>query len=146
MGAAGDVEQQAMRGIERHQRGETVAPFGDGVQRVRVGSFIGIIDPHLRTDGAGIGERQADFEAKLGSRIVERKNPQHVVLPGNDNAGKNLLHLPRKREREQIQRFSLHGDIPYQLPLDAVGRQARQPQAEDTPPVLRKGTHHISIP
>jgi hypothetical protein len=36
--------------------------------------------------------------------------------------------------------------VPRQLPLDAIDRQARQPQAEDTPTVQRKGTHHISIP
>lgn len=31
-----------MRGIERHQWGEAVAPLGDGVQRVGVGGFVGV--------------------------------------------------------------------------------------------------------
>ena len=59
MDAACDVEQQAMRRIDRHQRREAVAPRGDGIQRVRIGGFIGIEDLQLRTDGAGIGERHA---------------------------------------------------------------------------------------
>ena len=42
MGAAGDVEKQAVRRIQRHQRREAVAPVGDGVQRRGVGGFIGI--------------------------------------------------------------------------------------------------------
>ena len=87
MRAAGDVEKQAVRGIERHQRGEAVAPIGDGVQRVGVGGFIGIIHLHLGADGAGIGERQADIEAKTRGRVVERKDLQRVVLPGDDDAG-----------------------------------------------------------
>jgi hypothetical protein len=41
----------------------------------------------LRTDGAGIGERQADIEAETRGRVVERKNLQRIVLPGDDNAG-----------------------------------------------------------
>ena len=87
MRATGDVEKKTVRRIERHQRSETVTPLGDGVQRIRVRSLIGIIDLHVRADGAGIGERQVDREAKMRGRIIERGNPQHVVLPGNDNAG-----------------------------------------------------------
>ena len=91
MHAAGDVEKQAVRGIERHQRGEAVAPFGDGVQRESVGGFVGIVHPELRTDGARIGERQADIETEPRGRIVERKNLQRVVLPGDDDAGKIIF-------------------------------------------------------
>ena len=42
MGAAGNVEKQAMRGIQRHQRREAVAPGGDVAQRLGVGRRIGI--------------------------------------------------------------------------------------------------------
>ena len=91
MHAAGDVEQQAVRRIQRHQRREAVAPAGDGVQGVSVGRFIGIVHPHLRTDGAGIGERQADVETEPGGRIVERENLQRVVLLGDDDAGIVIL-------------------------------------------------------
>ncbi len=45
MHTAGDVEKQAVRGIERHQRREAVAPTGNGIQRVDVGGLIGIEHP-----------------------------------------------------------------------------------------------------
>ena len=60
MGAAGDVEIQPMRRIERHQRREAVAPVGDVIERLGVGDLIGIEHRQFGTDGAGIGERQAD--------------------------------------------------------------------------------------
>ena len=87
MRAAGDVEKQPMRGIERHQRRKAIAPFSNGIQRFGVGSFIGIEYLQLRADGAGIGERQADIKAKTRGRVVECKNLQRVVLLGDDNAG-----------------------------------------------------------
>ena len=86
MGAAGDVEKQAMRGIERHQRREAVAPVGDVIQRSGIGHFIGIEHLQLRTDGAGIGERQADLKTETGRGIIQRGNLQRVVLLGNDDA------------------------------------------------------------
>lgn len=131
MHAAGNVEQQAVRGIQRHQRREAIAPAGDGVQRLGVGGCIGIVHLQLRADGAGIGERQADIEAAMRGRIVERVNLQRVVLPGDDDAG---LIVSRR------------GVALRALALDAVDRKARQPQAEDTALISRKGTHHISIP
>ena len=91
MRTAGDVEKQAVRGIKRHQRGEAVAPFGQGVQRVAISGFIGIVHLHLRADGAGIGERQADIEAEMRGRVVERKNLQRIVLLGDDDAGTVLF-------------------------------------------------------
>ena len=45
MGAAGDVEKQAMRRIERHQRREAVAPVGDVVERLGVGRLVGVDGP-----------------------------------------------------------------------------------------------------
>ena len=120
-----------MRGIERYQRREAIAPVGDGVQRPGIGHFIGVEDLQLRADGAGIGERQADLKTEMGCGIIQRRNLQRVVLLGNDDAGRMI---------------SWRGGAACELALDAVGRQTGQPQAEDTPPVSRKGTHHISIP
>jgi hypothetical protein len=129
MDTAGDVEKQAMRGIQRHQRRETVAPRRNGVQRLGVGGFIGIEDLQLRTDGAGIGQRQANIQAEMGCGVIQRGNLQRIVLLGDDNA-----------------RISRRGVSAPKLAFDTVDGQARQPQAEDTPPVSRKGAHHISIP
>jgi hypothetical protein len=88
MRAAGDVKEQAMRGIQRHQRGEAVAPVGDGAQRLRVGGLVGIEHLYIRTDRAGIGQRQAGLKAEMGRGIIQRGNLQRVVLFGDDNAWK----------------------------------------------------------
>ena len=125
MGAAGDVEIQPMRGIERHQRREAIAPVGDIAKRLGVGDRIGIEHRQFRTDGAGIGERQADLEAETRRGIIERIDLQRVVLFGDDDGG-GWLHLsrlrghtnsltrgdtptptlPRKRERERTVRVA----------------------------------------
>ncbi len=86
MGAAGDIQKQAMRRIERDQRRETVAPVGDVAERPGVGRLIGVEHCQMRTDGAGIGERQADGKAVMRGSIVERIDLKRVVLPGNDDA------------------------------------------------------------
>jgi len=88
MRTAGDIEKQAVRGIERHQRGEAVAPFGNGVQHMIVGGFIGIIRLHVRADGAGIGQRHANRQAGMRSLLVKRENLKRVVLLGDDDAGR----------------------------------------------------------
>ena len=131
MRATGDVEEQAVRGIQRHQRREAVAPVGDGVQCLRIRGLVGIEYLYVRADRAGIGQRQAHFKPETGRGIVECGNLQRVVLFGDDDAG--LVSTQ-------------HVVVARQLPLDAVGRQARQPQAEDAPALHGKGTHHISIP
>ena len=89
------------------------------LERLAVGDFIGIEHRQFGTDGAGIGERQADREAERAASIVERVDQQRVVLLGDDDAG----------------RFIQRGAAARKPALDAVDGQARQPQAEDTPPV-----------
>ena len=120
MGAAGDVEIEPMRRIERHQRREAVAPVGDVFERLAVGDLVGVEHRQLGADRAGIGERQADREAGAHGQIVERVDLQGVVLLGDDDAGGIT-------QRDAVLR---------KLALDAVDGQAWQPQAEDTPTVL----------
>ena len=90
MGATGDVEKQAMRGIERDQRREAVAPVGDIVQGRGVGSRIGVEHFQMRTDRPRVGERQTDLEAETGGSIIQRVNLQRVVLLGDDDGGITL--------------------------------------------------------
>jgi hypothetical protein len=80
-----------MRRIERHQRRKAVAPIGKRIQSAGVGGFIRIVHLQLRTDGAGIGKRQADVKAALCGPLVQRNNLLRVVLFGNDNARMILL-------------------------------------------------------
>jgi hypothetical protein len=143
MDTAGDIQKQAVRGIQRHQRREAVAPFGNGVERLGIRGFIGVEYFQARADGAGIGERQAYFKAETGGRVVHGKNLQRVVLPGYDDAGIVFMRVASRFARI---RFSRRGVVAGELALDAVDGQARQPQAEDTPPVFQRDTHHISIP
>jgi hypothetical protein len=116
MGAAGDIEKQAIWRIERHQRREAVAPVGDVFQCLAVRGLVGVEHRQLRADRTGIGERQADRKTGSRSQIVERVNYQRVVLLGDDDVGGFI-------QRDAVER---------RLPLDAVDGQARQPQAEDT--------------
>ena len=77
----------------------------------------------MRTDGAGIGERQADVKPKTRGGIIQRGNLQRIVLLGDDDTG------------IVVGIFSRRGAVARELAFDAVDGQARQPQAEDTPPV-----------
>lgn len=120
MGAAADVEKQAVRRIERHQRRETIAPFGDIAQHPGIGRFIRVEHLQMRTDGARIGKRQADIQAKARRRIVERDNLQRVVLFGDNDAG-----LVARRGACVIRTRD--------VALDTIDGQARQPQAENPP-------------
>ena len=47
---------------------------------------IGVEHFQIRTDGAGIGQRQTDLKAEPRGRIVQRVNLQRVVLLGDDDA------------------------------------------------------------
>jgi len=87
MGAAGDVEIEPMRRIKRHQWRKAVAPVGDVVERLAVGDFVGVEHRQFGADRAGIGERQADREAGVDGKIVERVNQDGIVLLGDDDAG-----------------------------------------------------------
>ena len=119
MGAPGDVEIEPMRRIERHQRRKAIAPVGDVFERLAIGDFVSVEHRQFGADGAGIGERQADREARAHSQIVEGVDQDGVVLLGDDDAGCFIQRVAVARKPA----------------LDAVDGQAWQPQAEDTPPV-----------
>jgi hypothetical protein len=121
--------------VKRHQWGKAIAPIGNVIQCSGVRHFIDIEHLQLRTDRAGIRQWQPDLKAEMRGRVIQRGNLQGIVLFGDDDAGPNVLF-----------RFNRRGAGPRELTFDAVGRQAWQPKVEDTPPVSRKGTHHISIP
>ena len=119
MGAAGDVEIEPVRRIERHQRREAVAPVGDVIERLAIGGLVGIEHGQFGADGAGIGERQANREAGFDGEIVERVDLDGILLFDDDDAGRFIQRAAADRK----------------LALDAVDGQAWQPEAEDTPPV-----------
>ena len=122
MGAAGNVEKQAMRGIERHQRREAVAPVGDIAQRLGVGRCIGIEHRQCGQMARALASGRPIARPETRGGIIERENLQRIVLFGDDDAG--LVIVINQRVVAVAK-----------LTLDAVDGQARQPQAEDPPPV-----------
>src|ERR1700744_2716986 len=94
MGTASDVEKQAMRRIERHQRREAIAPVGYIVQQFGIGGFVGVEYLDLRTDRASIGKRQADLEAETGRGIIQRGDLQRIALFGDDDHGGGFVPSP----------------------------------------------------
>ena len=70
MRAAGDVKQQPMRRIECDQRRVAIAPVGDVAQEFGIGNSVIIDHFDIRTDSAGIGERQTHFESASGSDVI----------------------------------------------------------------------------
>jgi len=131
MCATADIEQQSIKPIERHQRRETVAPVGDSFQQVPVRRLVGVEHLHVGTDRARIRQRQANLQADIRGSVVQRRDLQRVV---------------QLRDNDTRTRIIRRGVLPRKLALQSVGRQARQPKAEDTPPVHGRGPHHISTP
>ncbi len=129
--AAGDVEEQAVDAVQRHQRREAVAPVGDGVERLCVGHRIGVDHLERRQHRARGRKRHLDVKASNRRRIVQRRELKRVVDLRGDH------------QRRIVRRC---GDALLLQAAVAVGRQARQPHAEDAPSVRGKGTHHSSIP
>ncbi len=75
-----------MRQVERDQRREAVAPVGDIFERLAVGGFVRVVHRELGTDGAGIGERQADGETGADGRLVDGVEQNGVVVFRDDDA------------------------------------------------------------
>ena len=152
--ATDDIEQQAVRRIERHQRREAAAPVGDGVQRRRVGGRIGIEHSDVRTDGARRRQRRPDVEAQPRGGIVQRRDHQRIVVLRDDDTGTVVRQggfgkVRVTRCAAMMRHLVQH--LARQFAPNAVGRQARQPQAEDAPAHQGtrrhgSGTHRNSIP
>ena len=90
MGAAGDVEEETMRRIERHQRREAVAPVGDVFERLAVSGLVGVVHRKFRTHRARIGERQADGETGTHGGLVEGIEQNRVVVFRDDDVAGSL--------------------------------------------------------
>jgi hypothetical protein len=86
MCATGDIEEQPVRGIERHQRREAVAPIGDVAERLRIGHDIGVEHTQIRTHRPRIGQRLADVQAEALGGLVQRMDHQRIVVLDDDDA------------------------------------------------------------
>ena len=119
MRAAGDIKEQPVRRIERHQRREAVAPIGDIAERLRIGHDIGVEHLQVRAHRSRIRQGLADMQAEPLGDLIQRMDHQRVVVLDDDDAG--LIGFTQPDAAEE--------------PLDPIDGQARQPQAENAPTV-----------
>ena len=87
MGAAGDVEKQAVRRIERHQRREAVAPVGDVVRASCVGRLVGIEHRQFADRWRGHWRAAGRSQGRARAAARRARKSQRVVLLGDDDAG-----------------------------------------------------------
>ena len=109
-----------MRRIERHQRGEAVAPIGDVAERLRISHDIGVEHFQIWAHRPRIGQRLADIQAEALCGLVQRMDYQCIDVLDDDNV-RLIVILTQPGAAEEA--------------LDPVDGQARQPKAEDTPTV-----------
>ena len=87
MGAAGDVEKQAVGAVQRHQRGVAVAPVGKAFEQAAVGLRIGLDDVDRGMHGARIGNAHAALQMKRLSPLVEGRDALRVPVAMADHTG-----------------------------------------------------------
>ena len=112
MGAAGDVEHEAVGRIEADQRRVAVAPVGDGIEQAAVRRRLAGGDGKAGKHRARIGERHAGPQAEALRRIVHGDDP--------------LRALDRLGDDERLIRRG-------QAAGEPIGRKPPQPQGEIAP-------------
>ena len=80
MRAAGDVEKEAVRSVQRHQRRVAVAPVGQRLDQPPVGFRIGLDDLERRIHGAGIGDARSAPEAEQLRLLIQGGDAARVVF------------------------------------------------------------------
>ncbi len=82
MGAAGNIEMQPIRAVERDQRRIAVAPVGKRVQEGGIGKRIGRQHLQIGMHGAGLGNALAAGKLQAFGVAIERDNAHGIVLLG----------------------------------------------------------------
>jgi hypothetical protein len=95
MRAAGYVEEETMRKIERDQRRIAIAPVGDLLQKRTVGNFVGLLDHKVGDGAACIGKRQTGTESSQLGILVESNDP-HCILDLRDDGKRRRRLLTRR--------------------------------------------------
>ena len=118
MAAAGDVEQQPVRRIERHGRRIAVAGGGEPQQQTRVGLRIVLRHVEIGDAGPRVGQREAGAEAEPGGAPSHRAETQRAAILAHDDQ-RRLIRPGAARHPAR--------------PPDAVGRQEGKPQRQIAP-------------
>ena len=123
MGAAGDVEHQAVGQVEADERRVAVAPVGDVFERLPVRRLVGGRDGEAGMHGAGIGERHVCPQAEALRRVVHRDDPLRAL---------DRLDDDERRSRRAFIRYGLTR-CGRAAADEAIGREPPQPQGEIAP-------------
>ena len=79
MRAAGNIEEQAMRRIERDERRIAVAPVGELFEKRMVGRLVGLLNAQIGNSAARIGEAHAQADSSPLGILVDRDDAQRVL-------------------------------------------------------------------
>ena len=90
MGAAGDVEHQAVGRVESDERGIAFGPVGDGGEKRRVGGRVDVDCVEFRDHGAGVGQRLAAMEPEPLGGLVESDEAERALHLGDDDEGRTI--------------------------------------------------------
>ena len=92
MRAAGDIEQDAVRRIERDERRIALAPFRDGLEQPAVGRRVLRNDGETGVHGAGLRQRHAGPQAQSLRRRGYRDDLLDIAALRRD--GEQGFYLP----------------------------------------------------
>ena len=115
MGAAGNIQHQAMRRIERHQWRPAIAEIGQPFETGRIGRHIERRDAQVRHAGTRIGQHQARRQPQREGALIDRDKTQSALLLVDDS----------ERRLWDLRRFCAMRPRPQ-----PVGRQKGRPEGE----------------
>ena len=129
VGAAGDVEDEAVGQVEADERRVAVAPVGDAFEGLPVRRFVGGRDGETGMHGAGIGERHVRPQAETLRRIVHGDDPLRALdrLDDDERRIRRRLAWRAARVRGGLTRCGRAAAD------EAIGREPPQPQGEIAP-------------
>jgi hypothetical protein len=90
MSAAGYVEKQTERRIERDQRRIAVAPIGDALQECAVGRLVSLGDDEIGMAAAGVCEAHAHRNATAFGNAVRGDDAERALDLRNDRERRSL--------------------------------------------------------
>ena len=96
MGAAADVEQDAVGRVGGDERRVALAPVGNGIEEVRVGGLVLRHGRERWMHGAGLRQREAGGKSEPRRRGVDCDEEVEVAAFAEDDEGKRrFTPLPR---------------------------------------------------
>ena len=129
MRATADVEEEAA-GIDRDERRIALAPVGEMIEQPRIRGHVLRDGGKVWVHGARLRERDAGLETDAFRRSIDGDQEIEIAAPSGDDEGR-------------AGRAS--GDCLTRRPLEAIGREPFQPQAQDAL-MHRNAVRHDSTP